>query len=418
MPALKGIIFSLRDVIVNKDVESEVFDETIKLLKFLLLNGIEPVFIGNHDWSVSQNGEPSVPFKKFLETSLGAPVQYYIGGQGGMPFKPKKEATKFVLDQHGWSRNEVVFVGNTETDMRTASNGKLLFLNAEWHTQDSPYGFKFTSPRDIARFIDCCCIEHAGWFWSTSTNKTSVFAIAPYATYSPNHPKAKPYSEHAVDTSKNLLGDATFWGRLLAARIYLSGLVDKFEYIAPYPGHSTESNETPIAEALAILAGSLKQKYLPDLIIRHTTSMKSSTARNKGISPGHENQLNTICLNPTPLMNQTDKRYKSSPLKKGKTVLIVDDICTQGNSFEAARVYVEATGAKTIGLAWLKTPANDYNRITKVTPAISNPYEPNTVDNVKSASVWYSTNIKNKMADEQLADVFDRYFNWDWPAND
>jgi orotate phosphoribosyltransferase len=35
-------------------------------------------------------------------------------------------------------------------------------------------------------------------------------------------------------------------------------------------------------------------------------------------------------------------------MKHGKTVLVVDDFCTQGNSFEAARAFIRATGAQVV----------------------------------------------------------------------
>jgi hypothetical protein len=90
------------------------------------------------------------------------------------------------------------------------------------------------------------------------------------------------YSVHARDTAKHLGGDATFWGRLLAASVYLSGLGDEIDYIAPYPGHATNSAQPVISEALTILAKSLRRKYLADLIVRHTTAPKSQTLRMQG----------------------------------------------------------------------------------------------------------------------------------------
>src|SRR3546814_10383375 len=79
---------------------------------------------------------------------------------------------------------------------------------------------------------------------------------------------------NAKATSKDGAGDAKFWGRLLAARIYFSGLVDEIDYITAYPGHSPTSNETVISEALNILGQSLRKSYLPDLILRHPKAVK------------------------------------------------------------------------------------------------------------------------------------------------
>src|SRR3546814_2004653 len=158
--------------------------------------------------------------------------------------------------------------------------------------------------------------------------------------------------------------DANFWGRLLAARIYFSGLVDEIDYITAYPGHSPTSNETVISEALNSLGQSLRKSYLPDLILRHTKAVKSQTARASGGSVGLDNQLNTIRLNPAPVRGVGGKPYKSPPARGGKRILVVDDICTEGNSFEAARAYLRAAGAQAVCVSWLKTINTDYRAVS------------------------------------------------------
>lgn len=161
---------------------------------------------------------------------------------------------------------------------------------------------------------------------------------------------------------------------LMAARIHFSGLGAEVNYVAPYPGHRTDSARPLLTNALKIVAGSLNVNYLDDLIIRHTDAQKSQALRNSGQVATHENQLRTIRLRRDPVRTGPQAiRYKSPSLTTGKRVLIVDDICTQG-SFEAARAFIQATGATAVGVAWLKTPNNSYNRIASLNPEIRNPY--------------------------------------------
>jgi hypothetical protein len=48
MPRLKGIIFSLRDVIVRKGAfDARLFAELGKLIVWLRNQGVQPVFVGN-----------------------------------------------------------------------------------------------------------------------------------------------------------------------------------------------------------------------------------------------------------------------------------------------------------------------------------------------------------------------------------
>jgi hypothetical protein len=221
---------------------------------------------------------------------------------------------------------------------------------------------------DVARFIDCFCLGINDWFWKLEDGDAKVYALGPYSTQSPQYAEAQQYSTHARDTAKHLGGDATFWGRLLAGSVYLSGLGNEIDYIAPYPGHSTTSAQPVISEALTILAGSLRKKYLPDLIVRHTTAPKSQTARTQGRAVDPLDQLNTIRLNPKP----------------------------------------------TKCLAWLKTIKRDYHAFLQ-RPKLR-PYEINKLSAAPQRTRhWFSQRISNQEAMADLGKVFVRYYNWKWP---
>lgn len=160
---------------------------------------------------------------------------------------------------------------------------------------------------------------------------------------------------------------------MLAASVYLSGLGDEIDYIAPYPGHSTNSKQPVISDALTILANSLRKRYLPNLIVRHTTAPKSQAARIQGKEVDPLDQLNTIRLNPKPTKNAKGDVYANPPLRPGKAILVVDDICTEGNAFETARAYIENTRAKAISLAWLKTINRNYHACALLRLELANP---------------------------------------------
>ncbi|CAM5766356.1 hypothetical protein LMIY3S_01795 [Labrys miyagiensis] len=330
-----------------------------------------------------------------------------------MPFKPTAAAMEFILTKHNWKPHEAMYVGNTPEDMRTARNGKLLFLNALWHGIDNPYGFQFESPKDIARFIDCFCPGIDDWFWALEEKDLRVYSLAPFTTMSTKYEEAKEYSRHARDTAKLIGGDPIFWGRLLSAAVYLSGLSEEISYITSYPGHSPKSAPPVVNGALRILGDSMRNNFIPDLIVRHSEAEKSQALRQARKPVEVRNQINTICLNPQPTKNSGGALYASSPLRAGKTVLVVDDFCTEGNAFEAARTYISATGASTICLAWLKTISSDYGEVSPL-PKVR-PYGPNTLDKEPNrVGHWYSKHIRNSDAAEQLAHSFERYNNWNW----
>ncbi|WP_156649561.1 HAD family hydrolase [Methylobacterium sp. Leaf89] len=414
MPLLKGVIFSLRDVIVKEGaIDKDLLSELGKLVAFLKSRGVQPVFVMNRPWTAKSKDGTERDLKDVLAERWGE-MPWYVALNGDMPFKPKAAAMERVLSDMGWRPCEAIYVGSTEDDMITARNGKLMFLNAQWHSGSNPYGYQFSSPKDIARFVDCFCLGFQDWFWALEDRDLRVYSLAPFSTFARAYSDAWDYSSNAKETAKHLGGDATFWGRLLAASVYLSGLVEKIDYIASYPGHSVSSAQPVISEALTILAQSLRKTYIPDLIVRHVTAPKSQSARNSGQSVDPLNQINSIHLNSNPIKNSKGDRYAKTPLKKGKTVLIVDDFCTEGNAFEAGRAYVQATGAGVICLSWLKTINRDYLAFSD-RPTL-NPYEPNILGgSMHRESYYYSSHIKNRSATADLNQIFGRYYQWDWP---
>jgi hypothetical protein len=280
----------------------------------------------------------------------------------------------------------------------------------------SPYGFQFESPLDVARFVDCLCLGLDGWFWALEQGQLRVYSMAQFTTMSAKYAQAHAYSADARATSKYGVGHTTFWGRLLAARVYFSGLADEINYITAYPGHAPTSKPTVIADALNILGQSLRKSYLPDLLIRHTAAIKSQTARASGRSVGIENQIRTIKLNSTPTQGVGGRPYKAMPVKRNKTVLLVDDFCTEGNSFEAGRALIGATSAAIICLSWLKTINTDYRAIAAPLN-ISNPYGPQIITlPIRTTLHSYVSSISSDAAPTDLADIYRRYFGWTWPA--
>jgi hypoxanthine phosphoribosyltransferase len=141
------------------------------------------------------------------------------------------------------------------------------------------------------------------------------------------------------------------------------------------------------------------------------------SARIAGKTIGHANQIDTIRLERFPIKTKQGERYKSPPIRTGKTVLVIDDICTQGNSFEAARAYIEKTGARCISLAWLKTINTDYEAISGALPIVD-PYAKMGPDvgAIPTKTYHFSSAIKNGAATADLSEIFKRYYGWQWPS--
>ncbi len=413
MHSLKLVVFSLRDVLVSKgSIDNDKLYETVKLFNYLISKKINIAIVSNSRWTVQPSNKS---FQQFISELVGAQIPYFQGGIN-IPYKQRPQAMQTVLAHYGVSKQEAVYVGSTDEDMQAARNGGLLFLNAKWHAQNSRYGFDFSSPLEIGKFIDCCC-EPEDWFWKIEEEGLRIYSIAPLAEYSKRYPEAAGYSSSAKSATKFSVGDLKFWGLIMAARLHFSGIGAEVNYVTPYPGHKTTSQKTLLTNALRIVSGSLQAQYLDDLIIRHSNAQKSQWLRKQGLEPDHQNQLSTIHLRRDPVRTGPQQlRYKAPPLKRGKKVLLIDDICTQGFSSEAARSFVEATGSEMIAVTWLKTPGkNDFQQITELTPPIKKPYSPFLPEKVDYRLRSFDRHISNPNAPKSIADAFLRYQSWDWP---
>ncbi|WXS21449.1 HAD family hydrolase [Salmonella enterica subsp. enterica serovar Infantis] len=408
MSKIKGVILSVEDILVPQGkVDTAIFSEVEKLISYFKKKGIEFVVFTNKAWTI---GADRKPLEDVLRKHWGDFKYFCRAKDRNVPGKPKAEATKFVLETMGWKSTETLYIGASLNDMQTAVNGELLFLRATWWADKTDYGFEFSTPKDIARFIDTFCLRDHLWCHEIHDGDFNFYALAPFSTMKEEYTL---YSEDARAAAKHGLGHPDFWTGALISSLYFSGIHKEINYVSVYPGHKAGYGNNIMDEAISIFGKCFRKAYIPDLIIRHTTSQKSQKARNEGISIDHCNQLNTIHLNSQPHRNPTTL-YKKPPLGEGKTVLLIDDITTRGFSFESARAYIERTGAKVIMVSWLKTINTDISVLGQL-PKFD-PYKPNHFEKVPLAKTHtYKDNIVDILAPTELTRLFSAYRTWDWP---
>lgn len=410
---LKGVILSVEDTLINTDgkIKEDVFAQVTKLMIFFKLREIKPVLLANRAWTLTDSKGNKKDLYDELEKDFEDLVIFTRQRDHNIPAKPSTAATQYVLEQMNWESNEVIYIGSSADDMRTAVNGKILFLRATWYSNNTDYGFEFSEPKELARFIDTLCLREHFWSHQINDGNFEYYALAPFSTYKQEFRK---YSENARAAAKFGQGNVDFWLAALVTSMYFTGIHKRIDFIAAYPGHKAGVGNDKMNLDLMTFGKCFNKGYLHNLIERHTTSTKSQNARNAGIVIDHHNQLNTIKLNKLPTKNYK-KPYLNSPLKRDKTVLLVDDICTKGWSLEAARKFIERTGAKTIMVTWLKTINTDIQSIGD-TPAFD-PYQATTFTNIPSGKMYgYHKYLVDDAASEELGEQLEQYIDWDWPV--
>ena len=409
---LKGVILSIEDVLLRNgagNTDPKIFKEVNKLIKYFKDSKIQFVVFTNRNWTV-QNG--AKPLEDALKEIWGDFPYLCRAKDARIPPKPQAKATEYVLNLMGWKSTEVVYIGASESDMQTAVNGGLLFLRATWYINKTDYGFEFSTPKDIARFIDTFCFRDHLWCHEIKDGDFEYYALAPFSTMKAEYTL---YSEDARAAAKQGLGHPEFWIGAIISSLYFSGIHKRINYITVYPGHKAGSGNAIMNDAMAIFGKCFRKNYLPDLIIRHTTAQKSQAARNAGAGGAlsHLTQLNSITLNKAPMRTQIAK-YKFPPLGKNKTILLIDDICTRGYSLESARTFIEQTGSKAIMVSWLNTINTVIQELAPL--AKFDPYKQNKFEMAKIRKTHsYHGNIVDHLAPDELTEIFKSYKSWDWP---
>jgi hypothetical protein len=407
---IKGVILSVEDTLVRQgsgDGNAAAFTEVSKLIRFLQCRGIEFVVTTNRPWTV---GAEKRPLRDVLHSHWGEFPYLSLEYDGNMPPRPQAAFTEYILETMGWTDTETIYIGSTEIDMRTAVNGGLLFLRATWYADHVDYGFQFSTPKNIARFLDVFCLREHLWGFEIKDGPFEFYALAPFSTMREDF---KAYSMDAVAAAKHGLGHLDFWVGALVSSLYIAGIHKRIDYLAGYPGHKQNSGNA-MERAMAIFGKCFRKKFLPDLILRHTTATKLQHARNAGVSVGHKNQLDTIQLNRAPLKSAT-ARYTSSPLGRGKMILLVDDICTRGFSLESARTFIEQTGTGAIMVSWLKTINTNIERLAPFRKF--DPYQPTTLEQPRVITTYeYKAHLSSRDAPEELDRMLKAYDKWDWPT--
>jgi hypothetical protein len=379
-------------------------------MEFLYSKGIQPVMFANRPRIVRYADTGKVlPLEATLE-GVWKKIPWIIAQRDGTPWKPKPEATEYLLDRFKWDPAEVVYVGNSEEDMRAALFGNVLFLNATWYEKNSEYGILFDSPKDIARFVDTFCLRDHLWHYAIENEALRFYALAPYST---RIREFEFLSSDAKAAAKWGGGHPDFWTKYLWSTIYFSELYKDINYIAVYPGHKRGSGNPIMEDPMLAFSKCFRVTYLRDFILRHNNAQKSSYARLEGIPINHLNQLNSIMLEEHPLRSSGDKPYVRCPVRPGKTVLVIDDFCTNGYSLESARAYIEQTGAKVICMSWLKTVNSDYRQISAIDKF--HPFQPNQfAAPPRTKGYPYRAHIVDPIAPDEVTQKLRVYDGWQW----
>lgn len=327
---IKAVFFDLDGTLVNPDASPvQGVPQMIEAVEAL---GLKWVVASNHT-------------QAYLERRLhdaGLQPDLAISKQTVGARKPSPEFCYYAAHQLGIHKNEMVYVGDDNlTDAICAINAGVLYLNAGWSNRKPTYGIITATPHDVVRLIRTFLLRTPVWYWNLDAvdnagMRIDVRSVLPGGkTWNPVlGPATFDVLKRDVDSDFPVMVKfSRFLLLYVLTTIYLDHLHDEIDTWCMIP--SSQGNERQLlAEFVKRSTKLFKEKFYGDLLVRHRASEKAAYSRAAGNDPGFLNQAQTLHLNP-----------EHRKAVEGKTVLVIDDYCTRGHSFECARQLLYRGGA-------------------------------------------------------------------------
>jgi hypothetical protein len=298
---------------------------------------------------------------RFRQAGLRLPD--YIVTRGDMPINPRsgkpygKPSPLFIRkiqELSGVEPREIVYLGDDDkTDTFCAINACVLPFVALYSSSGNQmeYGIPITQPKAFIDYLSSYAKQdepYFGWICESPCIDTGtlVDVRALFGEHGemgltrPLESLLKDHIEVRIGRNNVLLGTILF--HYLVSQTYLSGLIQEIDCVTVYPGHEAFTTNPILEQFSSILKQCFRQRFLSDLIIRHTDAKKSQWT--PGAHRDIYEQFRTIKINP-----EHNRKIKD------KSILVLDDFTTSGSSLETARRMLLAAGAsKVIGLAMAK----------------------------------------------------------------
>ncbi len=278
-----------------------------------------------------------------------------VGANKGSPLWITKVCERFGLDQ-----NQIVSLGDSDQDMRSAANARVVYFHALWSTRWT-WGLPIETPGLFSLLVRECFAKKLYWYSrldATDRDDRSVRVFAMLDGHSPLRGDLLQFLKYNRNPKIGPIGSKRFVMAHLLASVYGDGLSAEPDLWSIYPGSSGGVNRImgPYIETGAKL---FKDRFFSDLLVRHTAALDSGRTRSSGgTGATFLNQINTVHVNPL---------YRSKI--RGKCILLIDDFTTDGYSLECARNLLLEAGASDVVAAvigryktrqYVYTPADGY----------------------------------------------------------
>lgn len=249
---------------------------------------------------------------------------------------------------------ECFYVGDDDLDWRTAINGPVMYLNANWSKRPTAKMTCITvdRPLDVTEFAEHFLLSPSRFAFVHEDDRRGVHVRVLYPQSDLAQDilaSTRPASgfsmidilHHKKDVQVGKMKAQDLLMLHVVSSLQLRGEIERAALWTVYPGSDPGRPLKPVEEYLDRLSRTCHGYFLPDLLVRGIPGRDTSLARSLGKAVSMDDQLHTVHVNPN-----YSKRIR------GKQVIVFDDFTTRGTSLELARNLLLAAGAsQVVGLA-------------------------------------------------------------------
>lgn len=247
-------------------------------------------------------------------------------------------------------RNEMLYVGSTAMDWRTAINAGVFYLHARWTARVPPRTTTLTihSPGEIREIVETYLSGPPHWSFGLDGDNWQLRSLLPASAVLPSTNPKSTFTLQDVFTYDREIGIGSDDARdvlmlFVLASAYLEGLITANPLICVYPSSRRGKVNGQLEDYLDKAAKLFHGYYRDDLLVRAADAPDTSLARWEARQRGVDAKV-SISTQATTVHLGAKYRGKLS----GKTVIVFDDFTTKGMSLEWARLVLDAGGAENI----------------------------------------------------------------------
>lgn len=303
-------------------------------------------------------GDARIPVDHVIDRSA-------VGGDN----KGTRRWVEAACERFSISNNQVVWLGDTDQDMRSAVNAGAIYFNAGWASPAYKYGITVARPDLFSLMVVEFFAKENLWFWRLDAEDARHRKVTGRSWVDSRGAGVDHLQKlllrsfkDDVDAAIGAFSVGDFATYHVLGSLYAEGIAGRADTWTIYPGR--EGGLSPILGRFIDLAARLlRHRPAEDVLLRHRNAVHSAEAR-KNADLGFENQMESLRLNP-----------ERRAVVENKCVLVVDDYITAGNSQECARNLLLEAGAREVISVSIGRYNYGYNTMAPDADYVWNPYE-------------------------------------------